>query len=168
MSEEARLLLIGYLTKHYGTLKQRIARLVGNNDLASDALHDAWLRLKTHEVEGSIQSPGSYLVRMAINLAVNVQRRQSRSVSIEEIDALADLSDPAPGPAQTAESREEMEILIQWVERMPARRRDIFILVHWEGVTQEEAARRMGCSKRTVEYELKHAHDQLTARMSRR
>ncbi len=167
MTEEARPVLIDYLAKHYGTLKLRVSRLLGSSDLASDALHDTWLRLKTKEAEGPIQSPGSYLVRMAVNVAVDIQRRQGRSVPLDDIKALMVLSDPAPGPAQTAESRSELEALIQLVERMPPRRREVFILVHWEGVPQDEVAERMGCSKRTVEYELKHAHDYLTARMTR-
>ncbi|MBM0106346.1 sigma-70 family RNA polymerase sigma factor [Steroidobacter sp. S1-65] len=165
MTEEVRPQLIDYLVKHYGTLKLRVSQLLGNTELAGDALHDAWLRLKTREAEDAIHSPSSYLVRMAVNLAVDVQRRQGRSVSLEEINAAMALSDPLPGPARTAESQAELDELVKLVERMPARRREVFILVHWEGIRQDEVARRLGCSKRTVEYELQRAHQHLTGRL---
>ncbi|BEG76397.1 MULTISPECIES: RNA polymerase sigma factor [Alcaligenaceae] len=168
MRDEASPSLIDYLTRHYGTLKQRVSRLLGgNSELANDALHDAWLRLAAKDVDKPIQSPGSYLVRMAVNLAVDVQRRQGRMVSLEEINDAMDLSDPEPGPPQVVEARLELEYLTELVERLPRRRRAIFVMVHWEGVTRAEVALRLGCSKRTVESELKHAHDALAAGMRR-
>lgn len=167
MTEDAYPSLIDYLSKHYATIKLRVARLLGSSELADDALHDAWLRLKTKEAEGPVQSPSGYLVRMAVNLAIDVKRRHGRSVSMEEVSTAMAWSDPAPGPAQTAESRHDLETLVRLVEQMPARRRAIFVMVHWEGVLQEEVARRMGCSKRTVEYQLRQAHDFLAAKMRR-
>lgn len=167
MTEDVQLLLKDYLVKHYGTLKRRVAGLLGNTDLACDALQDAWLRLNAKDDEIPIQAPGSYLVRMAVNSAVDILRRQGRSLSLDEVDSLMELSDPFPGPAQTTEGRSELTVLVRFVESMPKRRREIFILAHWEDLTKEEVAKRMRCSKRTVEYELKNAHDYLIARMDR-
>lgn len=164
MSEDARLLLLDYLGKSYGTLKARLTRLLGNDDAAGDALHDTWLRLKGKEDYGSIQNPGAYLLRMAVNVAVDVQRRQSRSLAGDEIDALLDeMADPSPEPLQIAEARSELNALMLQLDRLPERRRALALMVHAEGVTQKEAARRLGISLRTVEYELKHIHAFLNA-----
>jgi RNA polymerase sigma factor (sigma-70 family) len=46
---------------------------------------------------------------------------------------------------------------------MPERRRVIVVMVYWEDVPQKEVAKRLGISLRTVEYELKRAHDKLDA-----
>jgi len=168
MSEETRPVLADYLVSHYGTLKRRVARLLGSNDLAGDALHDAWLRLNAESAETQpVRSPASYLVRMSVNIAVDALRRGSRSLPLDEVNALLELADSVPGPAQATEGRSELEALIKLLERMPARRREVFVLVHWECLTKEEVASRLGCSKRTVEYELKYAHDYLAARMGR-
>ncbi|MGE8369429.1 RNA polymerase sigma factor [Cupriavidus sp.] len=166
MTEDARPVLAHYLNKHYASLKRRVTRLLGNGDLAGDALQDTWLRVNSKEDAGPILSPGGYLVRMAVNIAVDIQRRQGKSLPFDEVSALMDLSDPAPGPAQTAEARSDLKALVALLDRMPKRRREVVVLVHWEGLTQKEAARRLGVSLRTVEYELQHAHQYLNAGMS--
>ncbi|APD13545.1 RNA polymerase sigma factor [Pandoraea pulmonicola] len=203
MAQDSQPALSEYLVRHYGALKRRVTHLLGSSDLASDALHDAWLRVnaesapvdkqdegeatdgdhdtdsaagtargadadgRRHVLPSAVRSPGSYLVRMALNIAVDALRRNSRALPLDEIDALIEMADPAPGPAQTAQARIEMETLMQWLERMPERRREIFVLVHFENLVQAEVAQRLGCSKRTVEYELKHAHDYLARKMER-
>jgi RNA polymerase sigma factor (sigma-70 family) len=166
MSEEARPVLLDYLTKHYSSLKLRVARLVGNGDLAHDAMQDTWLRVqdkKENTKDAPILSPASYLVRMAVNIAVDIQRRQARSLPLDEVSALMALADPAPGPDRVAEARSEMEGLLKLANAMPERRREIFILVHWEDMSQPQVAKHLGISLRTVEYELKYIHDHLNA-----
>lgn len=162
MSDGTQLFLLNYLGKHYATIKQRLTRKLGNAEDAGDALHDTWLRLKGGEDLGPVQNPGAYLSRMAVNIAVDVQRRHSRLLSGDNIDALLEeLVDPAPGPARTAEIRSDLDALLQLLDRMPKRRRAVALLVHAEGVTQKEAAQRLGVSLRTVEYELKRVHERL-------
>jgi RNA polymerase sigma factor (sigma-70 family) len=163
MSEDAQLILLYYLSKRYANLKLRLTRMLGNGDLASDALHDTWLRLKGKDDYGPIQSPGAYLVRMAVNIAVDTQRRQSRAVSVDDVDAvLVEMADPAPGPAHVAEARSDLDALLKVVDRMPERRRACFFLVHSEGLTQKEAATHLGIPLRAVEYELRCAHSYLS------
>ncbi|WP_429610577.1 RNA polymerase sigma factor [Variovorax sp. W2I14] len=167
MTEDTRPVLMDYLSRHYDLLKRQLGRALRNTDLAEDALHDTWLRV--HEQGKSeqdpIRRPGGYLVRMAFNIALDIQRRQSRNIPLDEIDALMELADTAPGPARSAEARSQLDAVVRLLDRMPARRREVVVLVHMEGLTQPEAARRLGVSLRTVEYELKHAHDYLSARM---
>ncbi|VVE35275.1 RNA polymerase sigma factor [Pandoraea aquatica] len=186
MAHDSQPALSEYLIRHYGALKRRVTHLLGSSELASDALHDTWLRVNAEPVPPaddashadepgeaapalptSVRSPGSYLVRMAINIAVDALRRNSRALPLDEVDALIELADPAPGPAQTVQARIEMQTMMQWLERMPERRREIFVLVHFENLLQSDVAQRLGCSKRTVEYELKHAHDYLARKLER-
>lgn len=170
MSENAQPLLLDYLTKHYANLKLRLRRVLGDDDLADDALHDAWLRLeKQEEEDGPVRSPGAYLVRMAVNIAVDVRRKQSRSVSGSEVDALLEeIADPAAGPLQTTEARADLASLMKMLDRLPERRRNIVLMVQWEGLTQREAAQRLGVSLRTVETDLRRAYDYLNAYIAAR
>lgn len=169
MVDEAQSVLLDYLTKRYSDLKLRLTRMLGNGDMASDALHDTWVRLKAQgDHNGPIQSPGAYLVRMAHNIAVDTQRRQRRVLSGDEIDALLEeVVDPAPSPEQTVETRSDLDALMKIMDRMPERRRLIVVLVHWEDLTQKEAAIRLGVSLRTVASELKRAHESLNAYIAR-
>lgn len=166
MTEEARPVLLDYLTRHYASLKLRVTRLLGSSDLADDALQDTWLRVHSRDDEDPILSPGSYLVRIAVNIAVDIRRREGKSLPLDEVNALMELSDPAPGPAQVAEARSDLKAMLQLIERMPRRRREVVLLVHMEGMEQREVAEHLGISVRTVGYELQHAHDYLNARMN--
>ncbi len=154
-----------YLTRHYQNLKRRLTRLLGSSDLAGDALHDAWVKLQTHDANDTVQSPGSYLVRVAVNIALDAQRKQSRSLSLDEVDALMHLSDSAPGPARVVEDRSELEALMQLIDRLPERRRQVLLLVRWEGLPQKVVAERLGVSLRVVENELRRAHDFLDEKL---
>ena len=171
MPENTQPLLLDYLTKRYHNLKLRLRKVLGDDELADDALHDTWLRLKKHEDEASgiVHSPASYLVRMAVNVAVDARRKHSRTVSGSEIDALLEeIADPAPGPLQVAESRIDLTSLMEILDRLPERRRRIVMMVRWEGMTQREAAEALGVSLRTVETDLRRANDYLNAYMSAR
>ena len=168
MSDETPVVLSDYLAKHYVTLKARVARLLGSGDLADDALQDTWLRVNSRpDGEGPIHSPTGYLLRMAVNIAVDIRRRQTRAVPLDEVNDLMDLADPAPGPEQVAEGRSRLEALRVHIERLPERQRQVVLLVHWEGLEQKDIAQRLGVSLRTVEADLKKAHDVLAARRAR-
>lgn len=93
MSEDVRPILLNFLTQRYGDLKRRLSRRLGSDDLAGDALQDTWLRLQRLEQQGPILDPRSFLLRMAVNIAVDQQRSQSRVLPRGEIDALLDLPD---------------------------------------------------------------------------
>jgi len=159
MTDDVQSSLLEHLVKRYTKLKRQLVRVLGNDDLAGDALHDTWLRLQHKENQELIQSPSAYLLRMAVNIAVDMQRRQARSLSVDDVDALMQLADPGPGPAQQAEGQSELEALGKIMARLPERRRQILLLVRWEGLSQKDVAERLGVSVRTVENELKRAHD---------
>jgi RNA polymerase sigma-70 factor (ECF subfamily) len=112
-----------------------------------------------------VQSPAAYLLRMAVNLAVDARRSQSRMLSAEEVETLLDLRDEAPGPERIAEDRSEMAALFRAMRQLPPKRREIMILVRWEGLAHREVAERLGVSVRTVEHELKRGHDFCIARL---
>lgn len=167
MSDNAQLVLLDYLNKRYVTLKERLTRMLGNAELAGDALHDTWLRLKGKQDERLLDNPGAYLVRMAVNIAVDIQRREVRMLAGDEIDALLDdMIDPAPGPEQTVAGRSELDMLHQVMQQMPERRQQIFTLVYVDELRHKEVADRLGVSVRTVDYELKCAHQMLNAHLN--
>ncbi|WMD22718.1 RNA polymerase sigma factor [Achromobacter seleniivolatilans] len=167
MNDDARLSLTDYLTKHYANLRRRLTRVLGNGDLAGDALQDTWLRLHGREEEGPVKSPGGYLVRVAVNIAVDMQRRQSRVVSFDEVSALLEQADPAPNPAQTAEIRSDLDQMVALMDRLPPRRRQILIMVRLEQLQQKEVAKRLGVTVSVVEHELRRAHDFMDQQMGR-
>lgn len=160
MSENIQpVILVDFLLKRYGDLKRRLTRLLGSDELAGDALQDTWLRLQRVESNEPVLNPQAFLLRMAANIAVDQQRSQSRALPQGEIDALLEVPDLAPGPEQSMVLKTDMELLFKAMERLPPRRRQILIMVRWEGMPQREVADVLGISLRTVEHELRRAHD---------
>ncbi|WP_407352053.1 RNA polymerase sigma factor [Luteimonas sp. R10] len=167
MSEGVRLGLLDYLTRNYDELKRRLARTLRSPELADEALHDTWLRIRRLEDRGPVLNPRAFLLRAAVNNAINALRSRSHRVPGHEIDAVLDVADSAPGPEQSAMDGAELDELLRILRRMPRRRRDILLLVRWEGLPQKEVARRLGVSLSTVEHEVKRAIDHCAARMGR-
>jgi RNA polymerase sigma factor (sigma-70 family) len=161
--------LLSFLSQRYDDLKHRLTRVLGNDDLAGDALHDTWLQLRRMEDSTTeILNPRAFLLRMAVNIAISSLRSQHRAVPQGELDELLEVADPAPGPQQAAEARAELEALSEIIERMPRRRREVLLLVRLEGMAQKDVAQRLGVSLSTVEQELKRAHLYCAERMAQR
>ena len=120
-------ILRSVLVQRYTQIKQSLSIQLGSPDLAGDTLHEIWLRLqRDSHLSGPVLNPQAYLVRMGVNLAIDIRRSQSRMLSAEDVQELmAVMPDPAPGPAQVAEARSELEALKAALDEMPARRREI-------------------------------------------
>jgi RNA polymerase sigma factor (sigma-70 family) len=157
------------IVHRYDELKRRLTWQLGSADLAGEALHDTWLRLENSDSHASpVKSPVAYLLRMASNAAVDRMRSERRHLSGEELDSLVgELVDPAPGPAQIAMARADLEKLAGIIDTLPVRRRAILVAVRMQGTPQQEVADQLGISERMVSRELKAAHDYCTARMGR-
>lgn len=155
------------LAQRYEDLKRRLAWRLGSVELASDALHDTWVRLEDRdEKNGPVLNPAAYLMRMATNLALDRLERDRRYMSGDELDQLmAELVDPAPGPVQLASARDEMQALAAVIDTLPPRRRAIFLAVRLEDLSIPQAAARFGVSRRLVGLELQRAHEYCLARM---
>jgi RNA polymerase sigma factor (sigma-70 family) len=166
MPENSIPALRDFLVQRYEDLKQRLTRQLGSSERASDALQDTWLRLESREKIEGVRNLDSFLMRMAVNVAIDHHRSNSRLLEAEEIETLLALADPAPGPEQKAVARAEVDLLVQALEELPPRRRKIFMMVRWEGMPQRDVATRMRLSMRTIEKELKTAHDYCAARLN--
>ncbi|AOY90770.1 RNA polymerase subunit sigma-70 [Cupriavidus sp. USMAA2-4] len=169
MSETSRAGLRDLLAHRYEDLKRRLTWRLGSAELASDALHDTWVQLEARNEQAEpVKSPAAYLMRMATNLALDRLQRDRRYMSAEEMETLmAEIVDPAPGPAQTVAARGEVEALSRLIESMPARRRAIFLAVRVHELSNQEAAVRFGVSPRLVGQELKRAHEYCMAHLPR-
>jgi RNA polymerase sigma factor (sigma-70 family) len=157
--------LRGLLANRYDELRFRLRRRLGSEELASETLHEIWLRLHRQDAieEGSedgggpVQSPISYLMRMAINVATDVRRAEQRKLRSAEVSAILELADPAPGPDQVFEARRRFEALRLAVDQLPERTRAILSAARLDGETHRVIAERFGISTRMVQLELKRA-----------
>ena len=95
MTENTLPALRNFLLQRYDDLKRSLTWHLGSAERAGEALHDTWLRLEARgEIEG-VQDIRAYLMRMAVNIAIDQHRSESRLLEAEEIDTLLTLPDPA-------------------------------------------------------------------------
>lgn len=155
------------LLDRYDHLRASLTRRLGSSDLASDALHDAWLRLAKAEAVGPVSNPSSYLYRVLLNVAHDRQTVERRHVSAVEIDGVLDLADEAPDPSNVAETRADLQALEVVMAELTPRQRDILLAARLDNMPRQEIADRLGISLRLVTKELQVAHEYCLARMGR-
>lgn len=156
-----------FLVLRYDDLKRRLAKRLGSDEVASDALQETWVRLSTRRVAETVSDPWHYLFRMALNASVDLHRSASRQLNAREVDDLLELADPGPGPAESASTQADLQALTRVMQELPERRRRILLAARLERLTQREIAQRLGISLRLVELELQKAQAYCAARLGR-
>lgn len=155
------------LVDRYDEFKRRLARRLGSAELATETLHEAWLRLARVGSPGIVRSPESYVFRVALNAAFDQRQAEARALSTSEIETLRHLDEDELDPQRVAEARSEILALKQALDELPVRCRSIFVAARVEGVPQADIAERFGISTRMVERELKRAFDYFEVRLQR-
>lgn len=117
-----------------------------------DIVQESYLRVWRRQLAQPIASAKSFLFSVARRLAIDELRHRRRS----PIDGVADLAsvrvfDAQPVASEAACSNEELELLLDAIESLPPRCREIVILRKLHGLSQKEIAVRMGIAERTVE-----------------
>jgi len=124
-------------------LRRTASLLAGGPDDGEDLLQAALERLFRRWRSVS-SDPEGYLRRTMYNLAADGwRRRQAWRARIPL------LSQPAATPAETA-TVDERDHLIRLLRGLPPRQRTAVVLRYWEDLSEEDAARAMGCSPGTV------------------
>jgi RNA polymerase sigma factor (sigma-70 family) len=98
--------------------------------------------------------------RVALRCRVEVAARRERQASAEEASAV-----PAVPEVDWADLR---RVLDAEIDRLPEKYRIPVVLCYLEGMTNDEAARRLGCAKGTICSRLAWARERLRTRLTRR
>lgn len=149
-----------FLAANYASLHRRLARQLNCPDLASECLHEAWLRLGALAAPAAVRCPEAYVYRTACNLAMDRLRgnrcRQHTGDAETELDRLAD---ELPGPDHIAAARSELAALERAMQRLPRRHRAVLVGLRIDDMTRQEVAARYGLSLRGVDTALRQALD---------
>lgn len=159
MTETSWMALRQLLVERYHDLRERLARRLGSTELASEALHEVYLRLGRTDTPGAVASPRAYLFKAAYNLATDRRRSERRRArhAVSDADVMLDIPDGQPGPDGIVEARIELAALARALLALPPRQRAILIAARYQQLPRAEIARRFGISRRTVQFELQRA-----------
>ena len=155
------------LLADYSGFDRRLTRRLGSADLAADVLQETYLRVEGMSEIGLVRSPKAYLFRIALNIANDRRRAESRRLTADEVDCLLDIPDDRPDPAREIEDRSEVSLLKRAIAELPERRRVVLTLSRIEGLPHREIAERLGVTVRTVETDLKQAIEHCAHRLKR-
>jgi RNA polymerase sigma-70 factor (ECF subfamily) len=131
-----------------GWLRNRFPTLADTDDL----VQEAFARLLRARETGSIACAKAFLFVTARNLALNQLRhlRHERPDGVAEIDSSGVLDDSAAIPESVAHA-EDLQLLMQAIQSLPDRCRQIVTLRKIFGLSQKEVGARLGISEHTVE-----------------
>jgi RNA polymerase sigma-70 factor, ECF subfamily len=145
--------------------------VVHNPDAALDVVQEAFLRAfrHIHAFEGNA-SVYTWLYRIVMNVAIDHTRKVGRARTVDYDDAVAHLESEAPAdlaalvpqmvrgnPAKEIQRREIREKIDEALAKLSPNHRAILILREIDGLSYEEMAKVMKCSKGTIMSRLFHA-----------
>ncbi len=153
------------LVERHGPMVLRVCRTVLRNAHdAEDAFQATFLILAIKA--GSIQrrqSLTSWLYSVAYNVAATARssaaRRRSHELQAGRTRSIAFVED----------ARDDLEeVICGELGKIPKRYRDVLVLCYLEGLTQQQAARQLGCPIGTVQSRLARGRERLRARLTQR
>jgi RNA polymerase sigma-70 factor (ECF subfamily) len=123
-------------------------RFTGEQEAARDIVQDAFLKLWQIRADIDPQrSLKALLYTMVRNLALNHKRAAQHTSGVFPEH---DLRDHAPAADLLVEASMLGDRLRLYIEQMPERRREAFMLSRFEGLSHEEIAQVMNLTPRTV------------------
>lgn len=156
------------------SLIQTIYRIVGCPQTAEDLAHEAYLKMLKAAQTQEINSPQSFLYKIAHNLALDHLRkqkiRQCSDFYPKDDDAAGSLLDSLPSTASTPEqiaiAQQHVTLMLAALKGLSERRRQILVLHKFHHWTYERIAQHYGISRSAVEKNVQVALAHLLAAQS--
>ena len=117
---------------------------------ADELVHEAFLKVEQYQRDHEVRSQEALLVRAAVNLSIDRQRRGLRLPLADGTD-LHEIADTAPDPARIMEARARLRQVTAGLDRLPERTRRILLLRRLENQSYAEIAASEDMSVAAVE-----------------
>jgi RNA polymerase sigma factor (sigma-70 family) len=164
MTDQRRSSLLQSFAEHRDALLRFLNRRLNNAALAEDLIQETWLRAANSQALASgaaaIDNPRSYLFRIASNLVLDHQRHVGHGIELQATDEAAAIADPQPSPEDIVLYRSEFARLLEVIDGLSPRCREVFRLCRFEGFSHAKIAERLRISRNTV---VSHMVNALTA-----
>lgn len=146
---------------HYDELSAFVARKVGSVTLAADIVQDTCVRLLSGAEAApaqAIRNPRAYLFRVINNLITDRRRQDaSRGRYMMAEPPSDDTADHSPDAERQLADRQRLGLMLEAVDNLPPRCREVFVLRRFEDLSQDAIAERLGISRSMVDKHLRQA-----------
>ncbi len=135
-------------------LARAVSRIVPPHEV-EDIVQETYVRLCQVDNQTDIRHPRSYLLKMAVNLAVDQVKRAEHRLRDQQIDVdellPAEFDSERDEIYEIAVSNEEFGLFCEAVRLLPVQCRRVFVLKKVYGYSQREIAKELNLSENTVE-----------------
>jgi RNA polymerase sigma factor (sigma-70 family) len=153
------------LVERHGPMVWRVCRnVLGHDSDAEDAFQATFVVLSRRAKSVAAETLAGWLHAVARRVALKARTARARRLGRE---SRVKVRVPS-GPVDDLSARELMEALDAEVAQLPMAYRLPLILCYWQGLTQDEAARRLGWSAGMIKGRLERGRKRLAARLERR
>ncbi|MBU3889664.1 RNA polymerase sigma factor [Methylosinus sporium] len=124
-----------------------LTRRVGREE-ASDLLQETFVRALRHDRFENVDDSTAFLKQIAVNLTRDfARRRKTETRYLDFGDPPVETPSEAATPEESLDRRHKTRIVLETIDALPPRCREVCLLVMHEGVSVNEAARRLGISE---------------------
>lgn len=130
----------------------RVVRATRNEAQAEDYLHSAFIRLEEYRLRQEVRRPSAFLVRTAVNLALDEHRsRKTRNELSPAVVDITNISDNQPLQGEALLARERLKRVQEGLARLSPRTRQVFLMHRLDGMKYREIASQLGITVSAVE-----------------
>lgn len=141
---------------YWARLLRRVTRYTRGRGDAEDLLHTAYVRLERYRTEHEVENPGAFMVRTAVNIAVDTHRHE-KFWETGGAGKTGQRADDAPLQDEVIAARERLARVKEGLAKLPPRTREIFLMHRLEGRKYREIAVQFGISQSAVEKHIARA-----------
>jgi len=150
--------------EHQSALIRYAASIVGGREQAKDIVQEVFLKLckqSWRDVEGHLVI---WLFRVTRNQALDALRKEKRMSLFEKTETLEAVAGVGEIVAGEARKSEAIRSLLELVEQLPSRDREVVTLKFQQGLSYKEISEVTGLTVSNVGYVLHHALKELKQR----
>lgn len=144
------------LLASYTELRRYLCSRLRNPDDAADIAQSSFAQAYAHALNSPVANPRALLFKAARNLCIDQYRRSSSEVTALE-DWMSRIDVLSPSVEEIVIAREQLQHVIERIERMPRMRREVFVRVRLEGYSHRQVCAELGLSAKSVELHIARA-----------
>ncbi len=144
---------------HYHNVYVFFLKRLGSPEDAEDASQETFMRVMRRNGTVKLDFPAGYIWRTAQNLVKEIKRTKavsSKWVSSRTMDLDEQISQ-TPTPEEAMKFQKMNDNILNVLNRLPTRCREVFILHRFKGLSHKQIAEQLNISPKTVENHMVNA-----------
>ncbi len=149
--------------QRYGyAVHRRCLRLLRESAAADDALHDVFIKVLRYRSAAPVEHPLAWLYTIADRCCFDALKKGRRLTLVDRTEQLE--CGESNGQSSTP-AADRVHLVAQLLARCSDRIRRVAVLYYIDGMTQQEVAEAVGCSRKTVKKRLAAFRDKAAANL---